>query len=444
MTGTADEFIQKASEYRRVAEDLESKKKDLKAKFDDNDFAPVLQALLDYQPSSSLDKAISRFKGLGSAAARFLQSGTFYFFAGLTLLLYSVHVQQEANSALHPSLLFLLAILGVAILLFGTGSQSTGAIATGGAVLPSSPNVTPGGPTSSDSSDVILPSDHPAVLAEESIKAVQAGVVAANEKATDPEKIAGLGAIVEAANAAVKAADAARLAAAKAPPVQSSPGSGDWGPVKANAAVAGGAAVLAAIFGWGIIHLSPDIRKVFSRDDNYEKIYISACAAYKPVCNLDELPRDSTLSEFTLGDYEISASMDNGTPIPMVRDERRIRLVLLSEDTRNSKYFWLIIKRSKNQERGDFRKSLTLPVLLAPKNAGSQNCATFEGAADQSCPLSPLNLDGQVASEDRAKTRVYTLNFFGVRDPNGLVATSATVVVPTPAGGDRRQKECAS
>ncbi|MEH2609625.1 hypothetical protein [Bradyrhizobium sp. AZCC 1693] len=434
MAGTAEEFIKKASDYRKVAEDLESRKKDLKDKYDSGDFAPLLRALLDYQPSSSVGSSISALKSVGSAIGQFFQSGTFYFFAGLTLLLYAAHVQQESSTSLHPSLLFLLAILGVAILLFGTGSQSKGAIATGGAALPSSSDNSNGEVANSGKSDILLPPDHPAVVAEESIKTVQSGIIAANTKATDAEKVAGLGAAVDPANLAVKAAEAARLAASKRPSIPLSTERGDWGPVKANAAVAGGAAVLAALFGWGIIHFSPDIRKVFSRDDNYEKIYISACAAYKPVCNLDELPKDSTLSEFTLGDYDISASMDNGTPIPMVRDDRRIRLVLLSEDTRNSKYFWLTIKRNKNQERTDFRKTLTLPVRLGPKEPNAQYCATFEGASEQVCPLSALRLEGQVSSEDRARTKVYSLNFFGVRDPNGLVTTSATVVIPTPAG----------
>jgi len=433
MAGTADDFIKKASDYRKAAEDLESKKDELKANFGSKEFAPLLNALLDYQPASSVESSISAMKTVGSAIGQFLQSGTFYFFAGLTLLLYAAHVQQESSTSLHPSLLFLLAILGVAILLFGTGSQSKGAIATGGAALPSSSEND--GVAASGKSDVVLPPDHPAVLAEESIKTVQSDIMAANAKATDSEKAAGLGAAVDPANVAVKAAEAARLAASKMASSPPSTVGGDWGPVKANAAVAGGAAVLAAIFGWGIIHFSPDIRKVFSRDDNYEKIYISACAAYKPVCNLDELPKDSTLSEFTLGDYEISASMDNGTPIPMVRDDRRIRLVLLSEDTRNSKYFWLTIKRSRNQERTDFRKTLTLPVRLGSKDPNGLYCATFEGASEQVCPLSALRLEEQVSGEDRARTKVYSLNFFGVRDPNGLVTTSTTVVVPTPAGG---------
>jgi hypothetical protein len=130
--------------------------------------------------------------------------------------------------------------------------------------------------------------------------------------------------------------------------------------------------------------------------------------------------------------------LDNGTPIQLVRDERRIRLVLLSEDTRNSKYFWLTVKRNKNPQRTEFSNVLTLPVRLGPKDGNSQNCVHFDGASEEPCPLSALTLDQQISSEDRAMTKVYSLNFFGVRDPVGIVAASATTVVASPAGGEAR------
>jgi hypothetical protein len=49
--------------------------------------------------------------------------------------------------------------------------------------------------------------------------------------------------------------------------------------------------------------------------------------------------------------------------------------------------------------------------------------------------LAKSTLDEQISSEDRAKTKVYSLNFFGVRDPLGIVAASATTVVASPTGG---------
>jgi hypothetical protein len=270
-------------------------------------------------------------------------------------------------------------------------------------------------------------------LAVDKVKEVEAAIAAANAKPSEAEKIQSFAGLAGPAGDAVKASENARAAAiASIGSVTKSPG--DWGPVKANAAVAGGAAVLAALFGWGIIHYSPGIKQVFSLEDHYERVFISACAAYKAVCSLDELPKDSALSEFTLSDYDISIYMDSGTPIPFIREDRRIRLVLLSEDTRNSSFFWLKIKRSKNGEGTEFRKELTLPVKLGTKERGSSNCASFEGTSGQSCPLAALSLEGQVANEDRARVKVYSLNFFGERDQTGLVKTQAKVL-PDEKGG---------
>ena len=61
-------------------------------------------------------------------------------------------------------------MLGVAIMLFGTGSQAAGAIATAGSRLPATNEARgsdkPGDIPSGGESGAALPSDHPAALAE--------------------------------------------------------------------------------------------------------------------------------------------------------------------------------------------------------------------------------------------------------------------------------------
>lgn len=258
-----------------------------------------------------------------------LQSGAFYFFAGLALILYAIHT---TNAQEHPSLVFLIAMLGVAITLFGTGSQAAGALATAGSRLPSASEATTGikpetPATASTNTDLSV--DDPSALAETSIKSVQRAVEEGVAKGTEAEKAAALSGLVELAKRATDAAEKAKTAAAQP---RTREGGTDWSPVKGNAAIAGGAAVLTIILGFGVVKLSPEIREVFGDYDQYGKVFIYACSSSEKRCNADE--RD----KHRLDDYVLSAALDGGSPVHLIQHADRVELVLFGGDLRQNRY----------------------------------------------------------------------------------------------------------
>ncbi|MBU1306788.1 MAG: hypothetical protein KKF33_14880 [Alphaproteobacteria bacterium] len=144
-----------------------------------------------------------------------LQSPPFYFFFGC-LLLVLAFVATQFN--LNTSLTFLVAILGVAIVLYGTGSQAAGTFG-----------------------------DAPAAA-----QAMLAGKPKPGDGADDNDK--------DDAEDDKEAPRAPLFAGAAA-----------------NVAIAGGAAVLAAFFGWGIIGQSDKIRQVLRDYDQYVQIRLEFC-----------------------------------------------------------------------------------------------------------------------------------------------------------------------
>ena len=150
----------------------------------------------------------------------FLQTAPFYFFFGVALLLGAIVCSQLQ---LNSSMTFLVAMLGVAILLYGTGSQAAGAL--GGA------------------------------SAEELLQKF---------KVTTPPS----------------PADPA-IPDAPTPVTPLKPGavSGGW-----NVAIAGGAAVLTAFFGFAVIYFKDDIRQVFRDDDRYQIIRVEMCDGASALC----------------------------------------------------------------------------------------------------------------------------------------------------------------
>ncbi len=158
-----------------------------------------------------------RFEKSWAQLDRILSSGGFYFFAGLALLLYAIHT---TNTQVHPSLTFLLAMLGMAIMLFGTGSQAVGTIATAGARQLDLPDARgqnvagTGGDSPSKSTQA----------AEATVRAAEAAAALP----TDGEKAGALADVLELAREAAKqAADAAASTSKEfAAPTQ------DWSPVK--------------------------------------------------------------------------------------------------------------------------------------------------------------------------------------------------------------------
>jgi hypothetical protein len=169
-------------------------------------------------------------RGRWSITSEILQSPPFYFFFGCILLaLAFLSSQREFNS----SLTFLVAMLGVAILLYGTGSQAAGTFGS------------------------------------------------------NPERAAELLREQAKANANVDKSDAADEDAApptKAPDASATAPQGAISPGAANLVVAGGAAVLTAFFGWGVITYQNQIRQVFRDYDQYTKVKFVFCDAAVNEC----------------------------------------------------------------------------------------------------------------------------------------------------------------
>jgi hypothetical protein len=162
-------------------------------------------------------------------------SSTFYFIAGLGLLLYAI----RSSGLNHPGLTFVVAMLGVAILLFGTGSQAAGTF---------------------DAS------------------------AAAN----------------------------------------------GWNVNKANVAVAGGAAVLTAIFSWGVLHYSTDIGRVFSNYSRYAIVTVEACGGPELCLASGEGAENLTDRDFSFDQYNIEAESELGFPIHTWHTERAIQILVLT------------------------------------------------------------------------------------------------------------------
>jgi hypothetical protein len=147
-------------------------------------------------------------KQIGELASAFFQSSAFYYLSGLAFLVAAFICQKHG---IFSTLTFLLALLGVAILLYGTGSQAMLSMGQGA------------GPQQLD------PQRVEAIL---------------RDKLKDPEKIGEI------------ARDVVAVAGRPA---------GQY----ANFAVAGGAAALTAFFGWAITAKSPEIRAVFQDHTRY-------------------------------------------------------------------------------------------------------------------------------------------------------------------------------
>lgn len=172
----------------------------------------------------------ARGSGWWNVAYDILQSPPFYFFFGCLLLALAFLTSQEG---LNTSLTFLVAMLGVAILLYGTGSQAVGTFG-------SNPELA-------------------AQLLQEREKA----------KATE---------------ARLEPAQGGEVPQPKAPDTPASALPKAISPGAANLVVAGGAAVLTAFFGWGVITYQNQIRQVFRDYDQYTKVRLEFCDAAVNEC----------------------------------------------------------------------------------------------------------------------------------------------------------------
>lgn len=339
--------------------------------------------------------SVTNFNTFWSQVERVLQSGVFYFFAGLALLVSAIYA---TNTHEHPSLTFLIAMLGVAIMLFGTGSQAAGSIASSGAPLLSP-------------SDAVVSSRNPGTPPRDGVDGNTP-----REGDLDHKSKANPG--------AGPADDAA--AAKDAPSRTSSNPVSDWSPVKANAAVAGGAAVLTALFAWGVIHYRSDIRSVFSDSDNYARLQIDTCASRQSDCS-DALGNEERLGTpeqaFKLEDYSIQAELGDGTPLYVRAVNRKLTILLFSRDIQDNARVRLTATRTSDcgaVYRNKLDVSFRVDNLFKPdKNttAGRDNTAAAAAApvrnecvaapGMKSCPLHKFDRE----SSNRDMASFYALTF---------------------------------
>lgn len=191
---------------------------------------------------------------MGMVAA--LQTPPFYFFFGL-ILLGVAFVATQTN--LNSSLTFLVAILGVAIVLYGTGSQAAGTFGSG---------------TEQAQAMLTQQGGQPAQPAQQA-------------QQPQPDPAGQVGAQGAGAGPAQQAQDEAKEE-------KSAPRPSLFGPAGANVAIAGGAAVMAAFFGWGVIEKSGDIRQVFRDFDQYVQVRVQFCDFSAAECRTDQETEQAT------------------------------------------------------------------------------------------------------------------------------------------------------
>lgn len=304
------------------------------------------------------------FSSAWTNVRRVLESGAFYFFAGLGLLLYA---KQGTDAAEHPSITFILAMLGVAIMLFGTGSQATGAIATAGGSLPSLPKK-------------------------------------ANDVAVTEETTSGGGT-----------------------------SSGDWGPFKANAVIAGGAAVLTAIFGFGVIHFAKDIPVVFRDYGGYNRIMIRPCLGDRSrSCTDNDISSFTLAKNLSLSNYSVSAENADGRELFIRKEEKTIQILALENELRSGGYITLSFDRIGEPPAGALLAtsvSVSVPVAIDEKQSPSKGC-TPEAAAGLSYSRLCKTNNPSFNREDNTSLATFTLDLAGGVQPEE-VSVQTTQADPT-------------
>ena len=298
-----------------------------------------------------------------------LESGSFYFFAGLALLFFA---QRGSDAREHPSITFILAMLGVAIMLFGTGSQATGALATQGARLP--PLGEPSGTT-----------------------------------ATEPSGQGGDGA----------------------------PG---WGPMKANAIIAGGAAVLTIVFGFGVIYYRDEIPRVFNDYGQYERILVKPCYTRAQSCVASDFTLRDGPRDFDFRSYEVTASNAEGEELFVRKSQGGFQILALpGEDLKIGRLVQVKLLRTEVEAAAsDYEPSITLTMRLPDSQS-----RVVDGGEASSClaTLSTRSANCRVAMvrdpfdnrEVRTTMDILSLNL--VREaPDGALQAKMQPVPDVPSG----------
>lgn len=352
-----------------------------------------------------------RFDRGWSQLDKILSSSGFYFFAGLALLLYAIHT---TSSLVHPSLTFLLAMLGMAIMLFGTGSQAVGSIATAGAR-----QLDPAAARERDPNAIAA--DDPWKQAQDAATATVDAIKTAEGLPTDTEKAASLASLRASAEEAAKRAATAATTFAPAGP------SRDWSPFKANAAIAGGAAVLTALFGYGVINYRTEIKDVFGYYDRYVKLRIGACAAFDTTCATAEAATGTGLvPNFTLAEYGVSAELINGAPLYTIKSGDEVQILVFSEAVNQNLPIRLRLWRQTRNDLIGPEVDSEIYLTISPKSfntvapppavsdttttpAAPEICTQFKGTTRVKCALAWVDADN---SGEQLHTILYSLNFY--------------------------------
>lgn len=302
-----------------------------------------------------------------------LESGSFYFFAGLALLFFA---QRGSDAREHPSITFILAMLGVAIMLFGTGSQATGALATQGARLP--PIGEPSGTT-------------------------------ATATATEPSGDGGDGA----------------------------PG---WGLMKANAIIAGGAAVLTIVFGFGVIYYRDEIPRVFNDYGQYERILVKPCYTRAQNCVASDFTLRDGPRDFDFRSYEVTASNAEGEELFVRKSQGGFQILALpGEDLKIGRLVQVKLLRTEVEAAtSDYEPSITLTMRLPDSQSrimdggDASSCLATLSTRSANCRVAMVRdpLDNR---EVRTTMDILSLNL--VREaPDGALQARMQPVPDVPSG----------
>ncbi|MER9191224.1 hypothetical protein [Mesorhizobium australicum] len=292
------------------------------------------------------------------AAIAAMQSPPFYFFFGLILL---VCAFLSNGYGLNSSLTFLVAMLGVAILLYGTGSQAAGTF---------------GGDPGKAQKLLVAPLPGAAVQAE--------------------------------------------TATSGAPSV----------PALANIAIAGGAAVLTAFFGWGVITKSPEIRQVFRDYDQYKEIRVEFCKFGDRLCSGsgasagDKAPAATGLNHDLLAEIERRAYLQTGLghkAFARVTDDG-LEFVVFNRDLGAKEDIKLVVDASING------LSYTInPTYFSIADRPKADCLVLFG--NDTC-LMRINVDDSLDANraPRLVIKATVIQSTVVTDKNGAQTSSSPII----------------
>ncbi len=121
--------------------------------------------------------------------------------------------------------------------------------------------------------------------------------------------------------------------------------------IKANIAIAGGAGVLAAFFGFGIISYKDDLVGVFKRTIDYGVIELS-------------LGADNTTSATTKFDrYEVAAHLPGSRPLPLWKNESSIQIFVPILSLNDPSEVNVVLRPKPDLARRDQQETISIPSI---------------------------------------------------------------------------------